>query len=134
MDAFHFQLQRLLKLKHCSERLRRLAHPLLPLLKFRVSPLKPGEILLPFAYVSKKLRQIPFVDSGISARSGTVEDICKRPTSNVQRPTLNSEQATACAYSNALLLQQDGARSISAQLPLALSPAEFCARAMRRTD
>src|ERR1043166_6245798 len=73
-------------------------------------------------------------DSGISARSGTVEDICKRPTSNVQRPTLNSEQATACAYSNALLLQQDGARSISAQLPLALSPAEFCARAMRRTD
>ena len=64
IDVLDFQLERLLELKHVDQRLRRFPHSTLPLLKFRIRPLKPGKILLPLAHVSKEIRQVPFVGLG----------------------------------------------------------------------
>ena len=64
IDALDFQLERLLKLKHFSQRLRRFPYSTLPILKFRIRQLKPGKILLPLAHGGKKLRQIPLVRFG----------------------------------------------------------------------
>ena len=55
MGALHLYLERFFKLKNGGQRLRRHTYFALPLLKFRIGPLKPGEILLPFAYIDKKL-------------------------------------------------------------------------------
>jgi len=64
IDAFDFQLERLLELKHVGQRLRRFPHSTLPLLKFRIRPLKPGKILLPFSGVGKEMREILLVVLG----------------------------------------------------------------------
>ena len=64
IDALYSQLERLLKLKHLGQRLRGVPHPALPLLKVWIGSLKPGEILLPFANVGKKLRQVPLLGLG----------------------------------------------------------------------
>jgi len=85
MDALHLHLERFFKLKNGGQRLRRLTYFALPLLKFRIGPLKPGEILLPFAYVSEKGRQVPLVGFWYL---GTSWDR-RRHLANVQRPTSN---------------------------------------------
>src|SRR6266567_3635372 len=88
IDALHLLLERLLKGKNRSQHLRRLTYFALPLLKFRICALKPGEILLPFAYVGKKMREVPFV------RLGNFRTSCDggRHSENVQRPTPNVQQ------------------------------------------
>jgi hypothetical protein len=64
INSFDFQLERFLELKHVGQGLCRFPHCTLPLLKFWIRPLKPGEILLPFAHVSKEMCEVPFVGFG----------------------------------------------------------------------
>ena len=69
IDAFDLQIERLFKLEHCRHRLRRLPYSALPLLKLWICPLQPGKILLPFADIGKKLRQVPLIRIGNIAAS-----------------------------------------------------------------
>ena len=64
MGSLHLLLERFLEFKHRGQRLHRLTHAAFPFLQFRIAALKPDEILLPFAHVSEKITEIPFVRLG----------------------------------------------------------------------
>src|SRR5207244_1827685 len=64
IDALDLQIERLFELKHFGQPPRRLPYFALPILKLWICPLKPGKILLPFANIGKKMRQVPLVRVG----------------------------------------------------------------------
>ena len=61
VDALNLQIERLFEIKHFCQRLRRFPYSALPVLKLWICPLQPGKILLPFADIGKKMRQVPLV-------------------------------------------------------------------------
>src|SRR4030095_15818065 len=96
INTFYLQIERLFELKHFCQHLRRLPYSPLPLVKLRICPLHPGKILLPFADIGKKMRQVPLIRVGnISAswnfRFVHEEIVTRNALSSTGRPRHNPE-------------------------------------------